>query len=79
MIYREGDDQSPLFQRAVEQRNEPMSEADKGGYIVGFNPNLKASEMHEMGDMPVSAKGIRKGQEALHWKNKYPGMWGSNG
>jgi hypothetical protein len=80
MIYRKGDDQSSLFARAKEQeRSHVKSEADSGGYIVGLNPDLKASELASgsMGEVPVSAKGMRMGKEALHWKSKYPHMWGN--
>jgi len=77
-IYRKGEDQSPLFTRAKQQEAAHVkSEADSGGYIVGLNPDLKASELASgsMGEMPISAKGMRMGQEALHWKTKFPHMW----
>jgi hypothetical protein len=78
-IYRKGDDQFPLWNRAKEQEDShTMSDADSGGYIVGFNPNMPVSELKGMGDMPVSAKGIRMGQNAKHWKDKYPHMWGGD-
>lgn len=76
-IYRKGDDQSPLFQRAAEQRaSHKMSEADSNGYLIGFNPNMSVKEYEDMGGGPVSAKGMRIGQEAKHWKDTVPGPWG---
>jgi hypothetical protein len=74
-IYRKNDDQFPLFDRAKKQEAaHTKSEADSGGYIVGLNPDLKVSEVESLGDLPVSAKGMRMGANAKHWlkdmKNK---------
>lgn len=67
-IYRKGDDQFPLFNRAKEQEaTHSMSEADSGGYLVGLNPNMSVKEYEGMGGGPVSAKGMRMGAEAKHW------------
>lgn len=78
MIYRKGDDQSPLFTRAKEQeRTHVMSEADRGGKIIGFNPKLTVEEYSkDLGGGPVSAKGMRMGAGAKHWAERYPHMWG---
>jgi len=71
MIYRKGDDQSPLFNRAkAQERSHVNNEADSNGYIVGFNPNKPVSELKGIGDKPVSAKGIHMGQDADYWINK---------
>jgi hypothetical protein len=81
MIYRKGENQSDLFTRAKEQESTHVkSDADSNGYIVGLNPDLKVSDVDkgQMGDFPVSAKGIRMGQDAKHWKDKYPHMWGKS-
>ena len=76
--YRKGDDQSPLFNRAVEQRESHVrNEADTNGYIIGMNPNMSVKEYEDMGGGPVSAKGMRMGADAKHWKDRYPHMWGS--
>lgn len=67
-IYRKGDDQFPLFNRAKEQEaTHSMSEADSGGYLVGLNPNMSVKEYEGMGGGPVSAKGMRMGAGAKHW------------
>ncbi len=77
-IYRKGDDQSPLFTRAKAQEDShKKSEADSNGYIVGLNPGMTVDEFKGMGAGPVSAKGMRMGAEAKHWKDRYPEMWGS--
>lgn len=76
MIYRKGDDQLSLFQRAKQQEaTHQMSEADSGGYIVGLNPTLSVKEYSkDLGGGPISAKGMRMGKSAKHWlkdmKNK---------
>lgn len=67
-IYRKGDDQFPLWNRAKQQEaTHSMSEADSGGYIVGLNPEMSVKEYEGMGGGPVSAKGMRMGAEAKHW------------
>jgi hypothetical protein len=80
-IYRKGDDQSSLFNRAKEQeRSHVNSEADSNGYIVGLNPNMSVHEYSkELGGGPVSAKGMRMGASALHWQRKNPGPWKAAG
>jgi len=80
MIYRKGDDQSPLFNRAVEQRGQRPStpegsEAHTNGYIIGFNPNMSVKEYEEMGGGPVSASGMLQGKISRHMKDKNPGPW----
>ena len=67
-IYRKGDDQFPLWNRAKQQEaTHSMSEADSGGYLVGLNPEMSVKEYEGMGGGPVSAKGMRMGAEAKHW------------
>ena len=79
-IYRKGDDQSPLFNRAKQQEDShQMSEADRGGYIVGLNPKMTVEEAKNMSPLPVSAKGMRMGANALHWQRKNPGPWKAAG
>ena len=80
-IYRKGDDQSPLFNRAKEQeRSHVNNEADSNGYIVGLNPNMSVHEYSkELGGGPISAKGMRMGASALHWQRKNPGPWKAAG
>lgn len=66
-IYRKGDDQFPLFNRAKEQEaTHTFSDADSGGYMVGFNPEMSVKEYEGMGGGPVSAKGMRMGTTAKH-------------
>lgn len=68
VIFRKGDDQTALWHRAKAQEDSHVkSEADEGGYIVGLNPSMPVSELKGMGDMPVSAKGMRMGANAKHW------------
>lgn len=71
-IYRKGDDQFPLFQRAKEQEaSHQMSEADSGGYIVGLNPQMSVKEYEkDLGGGPISAKGMRMGADAKHWRDR---------
>lgn len=74
-VYRKGQDQFPLWQRAKEQEaSHTMSEADSGGYLAGFNPEMTVEEYKGLGGGPVSAKGMRMGANAKHWlkdmKNK---------
>lgn len=70
-IYRKGEDQSPLFTRAKSQeKTHVKSPADSGGYMVGLNTSLKAAEVAGLGETPVSAKGIRMGQDADYWIKK---------
>lgn len=70
-IYRKGDDQFPLWNRAKEQEAEhTMSEADSGGYLAGRSK--KGIEIGELkdglyGETPISAKGMRMGKNAKHW------------
>ena len=79
-IYRKGDDQSPLFNRAKQQEAaHQKSEADSGGYIVGLNPEMTVEEAKSMAPLPVSAKGMRMGANALHWQRKNPGPWKAAG
>jgi hypothetical protein len=79
-IYRKGDDQSPLFQRAKEQeRNHVKNDADLNGYIIGLNPKMSVKEYEDMGGGPVSAKGMRMGGEALHWQRQNPHVWKNAG
>jgi hypothetical protein len=79
-IYRKGDDQSSLFNRAKEQeRSHVNSEADSNGYIVGLNPRMSVKEYEGMGGGPVSAKGMRMGASSLHWQRKNPGPWKAAG
>lgn len=67
-IYRKGEGQMELFNRAKQQEaTHSMSEADSGGYIVGLNPEMSVKEYEGMGGGPVSAKGMRMGAEAKHW------------
>ena len=68
-IYRKGDDQFPLWQRAKEQEQaHTMSEADRGGYLVGLNPEMTVKEYaKDLGGGPISAKGMRMGADAKHW------------
>lgn len=68
-IYRKGDDQFPLWKRAKEQEaTHSKSEADRGGYIVGLNPEMSVGEYEkDLGGGPISAKGMRMGAEAKHW------------
>ena len=84
-IYRKGEDQSGLFQRASEQRDagahaglsDHQSEANTNGYIVGMNPEMTVSEIQKSfgNDFPISASGVRRGTEAKYWKDRYPHMW----
>ena len=71
-IYRKGDDQFPLFQRAKEQEaSHQMSEADSGGYIAGLNPQMSVKEYEkDLGGGPISAKGMRMGADAKHWRDR---------
>lgn len=79
-IYRKNDDQFPLWERAKQQEaSHVKSDADRGGYIVGLNPNMPVSEAKSMGDLPVSAKGIRMGQQAYRSQQTHPEMWKSAG
>jgi hypothetical protein len=80
-IYRKGDDQSPLFNKAKEQEASHIkSEADSNGYIIGLNPSMTVNEYaNELGGGPVSAKGMRQGANALHWQRKNPGPWKAAG
>jgi hypothetical protein len=67
-IYRKGEGQMELFNRAKEQEaTHVKSEADKGGYLVGLNPDMSVKEYEGMGGGPVSAKGMRMGASAKHW------------
>jgi hypothetical protein len=77
MIYKKGHDQSALFTRAVEQRNERPAdtEAHTNGYIVGFNPNMSVKEYEDMGGGPVSASGMLQGKISKHSKDTNPGAW----
>ena len=71
VIFRKGDDQSALFNRAKEQEaSHVKSEADRSGYIIGLNPQMTVAETKTMGDMPVSAKGMRMGADAKHWLDR---------
>jgi hypothetical protein len=79
-IYRKGDDQSPLFNRAKDQeRSHVKNEADSNGYIVGLNPNMSVSEYEGMGGGPISAKGMRMGGSALHSQRTNPHVWKNAG
>jgi len=79
-IYRKGDDQSPLFNRAkAQERSHVNNEADSNGYIVGLNPRMSVKEYEDMGGGPVSAKGMRMGASALHSQRTNPGPWKSAG
>jgi hypothetical protein len=79
-IYRKGDDQSPLFNKAREQeKSHVSSQADNNGYMVGLNPLMTVKEYETMGGGPISAKGMRKGASALHWQRKNPGPWKAAG
>jgi len=79
-IYRKGDDQFSLWNRAKEQEaSHEKSDADRGGYIVGLNPNMPVSELKGMGDMPVSAKGMRMGQQAYRSQQTHPHVWKNAG
>ena len=78
-IYRKGDDQFPLWNKAKKQEDShKMSDADSGGYLVGFNPDMTVDEYKRLGGGPISAKGMRMGQSAKHWKDKYPHVWGGD-
>lgn len=67
-IYRKGEDQFGLWQRAKQQEaTHSMSKADQGGYIAGLNPEMSVKEYEGMGGGPISAKGMRMGAEAKHW------------
>lgn len=80
VIFRKGENQSALWDRAKEQeRTHEKSDADRGGYIVGLNENMPITEMQKLGDTPVSAKGIRMGQQALHWQRHSPQTWTNAG
>jgi hypothetical protein len=80
VVFRKGEDQSALWNRAKDQeRSHVMSDADSGGYLVGLNENMPVSEASKMGDLPVSAKGIRMGQNALHWQRQSPHTWKNAG
>jgi hypothetical protein len=79
VIFRKGEDQSALWNRAKEQeRSHVKSEADTGGYIAGLNENMPVSEFSKL-NMPVSAKGMRMGQQALHWQRHSPQTWTNAG
>jgi hypothetical protein len=79
-IYRKGDDQFPLWNRAKEQEaSHQKSEADSNGHIIGLNPRMSVKEYEDMGGGPVSAKGMRMGANALHWQRKNPGPWKAAG
>ena len=68
-IYRKGDDQFSLWNRAKEQeRTHEKSDADHGGYIVGLNPN-----------MPVSAKCMRMVQHDYRSQQTHPHVWKNAG
>jgi hypothetical protein len=74
-IYRKNDDQFPLYAKAKEQEaTHTMSDADSGGYLIGFSPDTTVEDYKGMGGGPVSAKGMRMGANAKHWlkdmKNK---------
>jgi hypothetical protein len=81
MIYRKGDDQSSLFARAKEQeRTHEKSEADSNGYIVGLNEKMSVGEFSkDLGGGPISAKGMRMGQQALHSQRTHPNVWKNAG
>ena len=79
-IYRKGDDQFPLWNRAKEQEaSHQMSEADSNGHLIGSNPSMTVDEYKGMGGGPVSAKGMRMGANTLHWQRKNPQVWKNAG
>jgi hypothetical protein len=75
-IYRKGDDQFSLWNRAKDQEaSHKNSEADDNGHIIGLNPHMSVQEYKDMGGGPVSAKGMRMGANTLHWQRKNPQVW----
>lgn len=87
-VYRKGEDQFGLRQRAEEQKAQSRgeyNEAQSNGYIVGLNPDLTVNEvMKNLGGnsesgFPVSGGGIARGKETLHWKKQNPQVWKNAG
>lgn len=87
-VYRKGEDQFGLRQRAQEQKEQSRGhydEAESNGYIVGLNPKLTVNEvMNDLGGkseggFPVSGGGIARGKETLHWKKQNPQVWKNAG
>jgi hypothetical protein len=71
VVFLKGEDQSALWNRAKEQEQSHVkSDADRGGYIIGLNPQMTTDEVKTMGEMPVSAKGLRMGADAKHWLDR---------
>jgi len=79
-IYRKGDDQFPLWNRAKEQEaSHKKNEADDNGHLIGANPSMTVEEFKGMGGGPISAKGMRMGAETLHWQRQNPQVWKAAG
>lgn len=80
-VYRKGDDQFDLWQRAKQQEDQHQkSDADRGGYMVGLNENMTVDEYaNDLGGGPISAKGMRMGQAALQSQRSNPGLWKAAG
>lgn len=79
-VYRKGDDQFDLWQRAKQQEDQHQkTEADRGGYMIGLNENMTIDEYKATGGGPVSAKGMRMGQAALESQRRNPDLWKNAG